>query len=173
MPLVLSTQILPLPAALIAGVFVALALLRLGRKSFSPRLFGVAVAVGAMIAFLPAARSDAPRPGSIFRYCRRSRRRVQGFRPGRARRGVRRQAGGRAAYYFMVRPSYERRTTRDLVLGVAAVALGFALIENILSMFSPRPTDGRRQRSPAPSTVVLIHALIGLTLGAGLARAEA
>src|SRR5260370_7431440 len=55
MNIVLTSRILALPAALIGGALVALIILRLGRRGFSPRLFAIAIACGAMVAFLPAA----------------------------------------------------------------------------------------------------------------------
>ena len=69
-----------------------------------------------------------------------------------------------AAGYFFVRPDYERRTARDLALGVASVALGFALLENVLYVFAAA------DRWPATAlsrmtTAVPVHALIGLVLG--------
>jgi tetratricopeptide (TPR) repeat protein/RsiW-degrading membrane proteinase PrsW (M82 family) len=167
MNLVLSSPILALPAALIGGVLVALVILRLGCRTFSPRLFGVAIACGAMVAFLPAALGvidgrlhlalppiwDAAYKAFIL--------------AGLAEEGAKLAAG-----YFLVRPYYERRTPRDLILGVAAVALGFALLENVFYVFAAA------DRWPATAltrmaTAVPIHGLIGLVLGSGLARADA
>jgi tetratricopeptide (TPR) repeat protein/RsiW-degrading membrane proteinase PrsW (M82 family) len=166
MNIVLSSRILALPAALIAGALVALVILRLGRKSFSPRLFGVAIACGAMIAFLPAAIGvvEAQLHLSLTPFWDAA---VKAF----VLAGLAEEGAKLAAAYFLVRPYYERRTARDLVLGVAAVALGFALLENVLYVFAAA------DRWPATAlarmaTAVPIHALIGLVLGAGLARAD-
>jgi RsiW-degrading membrane proteinase PrsW (M82 family) len=167
MNIVLTSRILALPAALIGGALVALLILRLGRRGFSPRLFGVAVVCGAMVAFVPAALdaiemrlnlSLSPFWDAAF----------SAF----VLAGLFEEGAKLAAAYFFVRPDYERRSARDLVLGVAAVALGFALLENVLYVFAAA------ERWPATAltrmiTAVPVHALIGLVLGAGLARAEA
>ena len=50
-----SSAMLVIFFVLILLVSLALVILRLGRKTFSARLFGVAIACGAMVAFLPAA----------------------------------------------------------------------------------------------------------------------
>ena len=167
MNLVLTSPILALPAALIGGALVALVILRLGRKTFSPRLFGMAIACGAMVAFLPAALGvvDArlhlalpPIWDATYRAF---------VLAGLAEEGVKLAAG-----YFLIRPYYERRTPRDLILGVAAVALGFALLENVFYVFAA----AERWQATALSrmaTAVPVHALIGLVLGSGLARADA
>jgi tetratricopeptide (TPR) repeat protein/RsiW-degrading membrane proteinase PrsW (M82 family) len=167
MNLVLNSRILALPAALIGGVLVALVILRLGRRRFSPRLLGVAIACGAMVAFLPAAidivtarlnLSLAPFWDAVFKAF--------------VLAGIGEEGAKLLAAYFLVRPYYERRTSRDLVLGVASVALGFALLENVLYVFAAA------DRWPATAlarmtTAVPFHALVGLVLGAGLARADA
>ena len=161
-----SPRIFALPAALSAGAFVVLAVFRLGRKEFSPRLFGVAIATGAILSFLPAAiellMQRLQIPLNPFTDAV-----IKAF--GLA--GLCEEAAKLAAAYFFVRPFYERRSRRDLMLGVASVALGFALIENVFYVFSAA------DRWPATAlsrtiTAVPIHALVGLTLGAGLVRAE-
>ncbi|WP_158814957.1 tetratricopeptide repeat protein [Methylocapsa sp. S129] len=166
MILVLSSRILALPAALIGGMLVALVILRLGRKSFSPRLFGVAIASGAMVAFLPAAVDffEARLHLVLTPFWEAT---IKAF----VLAGLAEEGAKLAAAYFFVRPYYERRTARDLVLGVASVALGFALLENVLYVFAAA------DRWPATAlarmaTAVPIHALIGIVLGGGLVRAE-
>ena len=167
MNLVLTSPILALPAALIGGALVALVILRLGRKTFSARLFGIAIACGAMVAFLPAALGvidarlhlalppiwDATYKAFIL--------------AGLAEEGAKLAAG-----YFLIRPYYERRTPRDLILGVAAVALGFALLENVFYV-SAAAERWQATALTRMATAVPIHALIGLVLGSGLARADA
>jgi tetratricopeptide (TPR) repeat protein/RsiW-degrading membrane proteinase PrsW (M82 family) len=167
MILVLSSRILALPAALIGGVLVALVILRLGRRNFSPRLFGVAIACGAMVAFLPASLGvlEARLHLVLTPFWEAT---FKAF----VLAGLAEEGAKLAAGYFFVRPYYERRTARDLILGVAAVALGFALLENVLYVFAAA------DRWPATAlarmaTAVPIHALIGLVLGGGLARADA
>ncbi|MGA2043798.1 MAG: tetratricopeptide repeat protein [Roseiarcus sp.] len=162
-----SSHLLALPAALVAGALVALVVFRLGRGGFSPRLFGVAVASGAMLAFLPATLGPflarlhlaLPPPWDIA---------FMAF----VLAGLAEEGTKLAAAWLFVRPYYERRTNSDLVLGVASVALGFALIENVVYLFAAA------DRWPATAlarmaTAVPFHALVGLVLGGGLARAEA
>jgi tetratricopeptide (TPR) repeat protein/RsiW-degrading membrane proteinase PrsW (M82 family) len=162
----LSPRIFALPAAVSSGAFIALMIFRLGRKNFSPRLFGVAIATGAILSLLPATAELAIQrlhlPLNPFTDAV-----IKAF----VLAGLGEEASKLAAAYFFVRPYYERRGRRDLVLGVASVALGFALIENVFYVFSAA------DRWPATAlartiTAVPIHALIGLTLGAGLVRAE-
>ena len=50
---VVSSRAAGLPIALLAGLIVSLVIMRLGRGRFSPRLFGVALAVGALAAIPP------------------------------------------------------------------------------------------------------------------------
>jgi tetratricopeptide (TPR) repeat protein/RsiW-degrading membrane proteinase PrsW (M82 family) len=166
MNIVLTSRILALPAALIGGALVALLILRLGRRTFSPRLFAVAVACGAMVAFLPAA-IDAVEMRLHLSFSLFWENAFNAF----VLAGLGEEGAKLAAAYFFVRPDYERRSARDLVLGVAAVALGFALLENVLYV------TAAADRWPATAltrmiTAVPVHALIGLVLGAGLARAE-
>lgn len=167
MNLILTTRILALPAALIGGGLVALVLLRLGRRSFSPRLFGVALACGAMTAFLPAGLGVIEaRLHIVMEPIWQAL--TQAFvLAGLAEEGVK-----LAASYYLVKPYYERRTARDLALGVATVALGFALIENVVYVLAAA------ERWPATAlmrmaTAVPLHAMVGLVLGGGLARAMA
>jgi tetratricopeptide (TPR) repeat protein/RsiW-degrading membrane proteinase PrsW (M82 family) len=166
MNLLLNSRILALPAALIGGVLVALLILRLGRRRFSPRLLGMAIACGAMVAFLPAAIDIvtarlhlplAPFWDAVFKAF--------------VLAGIGEEGAKLIVAYFLVRPYFERRTARDLVLGVASVALGFALLENVLYVFA---AADRWQATALTrmATAVPFHALVGLVLGAGLARAD-
>ena len=165
MNIVLTSRLLALPAALIGGALVALILLRLGRRGFSPRLFAVALACGAMVAFIPLALDVIEARvnlGVTFSW--------DAVLKAFVLAGLGEEGAKLAAAYFFVRSDYERRTPRDLVLGVASVALGFALLENAFYVFAAA------DRWPATAltrmiTAVPVHALIGLVLGAGLVRA--
>jgi len=127
MIVILSSRILALPAALIAGALLALVILRLGRQSFSLRLFGFALAWGAAAALLPAAisiieaRLDPGLPSFWDAV-------LKAF--GLA--GLSEEGAKLIVAYFFVRSYAERQTMRDLALATATVALGFALIENVL-----------------------------------------
>jgi tetratricopeptide (TPR) repeat protein/RsiW-degrading membrane proteinase PrsW (M82 family) len=166
MILILSSRVLALPAALIAGALLALVLLRLGRQRFSLRLFGFALAWGAAAALPPAvisiieARFD-PGLSSFWDAA------LKAF--GLA--GLCEEGAKLIVAYLFVRPYAGRRTPRDLALAVATVALGFALIENVLYVFAAA------DRWPAAAlarmaTAAPIHVLIGLVLGGGLVRAD-
>jgi tetratricopeptide (TPR) repeat protein/RsiW-degrading membrane proteinase PrsW (M82 family) len=166
MNLLLSSRLLALPAALVAGALLALVILRLGRRSFPLRLFGFALAWGAAAALLPAAISIVearlnPGLSSFWDAV------LKAF--GLA--GLSEEGAKLIVAYFFVRPYAERRSARDLTLAVASVALGFALIENVLYVVAAA------DRWPAAAlarmaTAAPIHVLIGLVLGEGLVRAE-
>ena len=163
---VVSSRAAGLPIALLAGLIVSLVIMRLGRGRFSPRLFGVALAVGALAAippirieglFAPLENALPPFEAAVLKaFCVA---------------GLIEEAAKLALAYYLIRPHYLARTSRDIVLGVATVALGFALIENIGYV-----TDAEGQRL---STALLRaamsvpgHVFTGLVLGLGVARTE-
>ena len=160
------SQILALPAALLAGSLVALVLFRLGRRRFAPRLFVVGVAGGATFALIPALLGPLvgglhlglpPLWDALF----------MAFVMG----GLVEEATKLAAAWLFVRRNRARRSGADLALGVAAVALGFALTENVVYLFAAAdrwPSTALARMA----TAVPFHAFVGLVLGFGLACAE-
>lgn len=155
-----------LACSLLPGALIAAILLRMGRHRFSPRLIGVGVAGGAIIAIIsgtlnivsPLVRMRMNLLDSAF---------LQAFGfAGFLEEGVK-----LIALWFLVRPHFERRTGSDLVLGAAAVGLGFALIENTFYVLRDEDLWQAVALSRAESAVPF-HAFLGLLLGLGLAKAE-
>lgn len=163
---VFSSRFAGLVLALLAGLLVGLVLLRLGRGRFSPRLFGVALAAGALSAIFPMrleslvdATSSGPLTfgGAAFKAFFVA--------------GLIEEAAKLALGYYLVRPHYLCRSPRDMALGIAAVALGFALIENIGYVTGA----GGEMASTALLRAAMSvpgHVFTGLVLGLAVARTE-
>ena len=120
----LSPLIAP-PASLLGGSLLAFLIARLGRGAFPIRLFGASIAIGLVMGVcilfvelpfdLKANQHGFSKLAISFLFA-----------------GFPEEAAKIAGAFFFVRPHYLRRSSRDLVLGAASVALGFALLENLL-----------------------------------------
>ena len=75
------------------------------------------------------------------------------------------------AIYSFVRSHYLRRTSVDLVLGAASVALGFALLENVIYV-AGNANNWQSIALLRAAMSVPTHAFLGLVLGRGLVQAE-
>lgn len=123
----LSAREMAVPAALLGGLLLVLLIIRLGRRRFSLQLFGVSL-FGGVLAAIPllliaifTAKLQTP------------------FSPlwqpvfnAFINAGLFEETAKLVAIYSFVRSHYLRRTSVDLVLGAASVALGFALLENVI-----------------------------------------
>ncbi|PWB83762.1 MAG: hypothetical protein C3F11_04930, partial [Methylocystaceae bacterium] len=155
-----------LVASLVPGALIFLMLLRIGRRRLSPNLLTVAVASGAMIAFLPltfsllepVAREAFDGAGFFF---------VRAF----VFAGLSEEGGKLLACCFIVMPHFRRRGRADLILACAGVGLGFALIENVSYVLRASDQWKSIALTRAISSVPM-HAFLGLIMGLGLARAE-
>jgi len=152
------------PAALLAGLLLTLLIARLGRGEFPIRLFGAALSLGVVMAALIVAlegpfnlRTNAHGFSALTR--------AFGFA------GFPEEAAKMAAAYFFLRPHYLCRTRRDLVLGAAAAALGFALLENILYVAAAGENWGAVATVRAVASVP-IHVFLGVAGGFAVAQAE-
>jgi hypothetical protein len=143
MILILSSRVLALPAALIAGALLALVLLRLGRQRFSLRLFGFALAWGAAAALPPAvisiieARFD-PGLSSFWDAA------LKAF--GLA--GLCEEGAKLIVAYLFVRP-YAGAGRRAILRSRSPRSRWVSRSSRTFSMYSPPRTDGRRRRSRA------------------------
>ena len=152
------------PASLLAGLLLMFLIARLGRGAFPLRLFGASLSIGLIMAVL-ILFVEAP-----FSLKTNS----HGLSPLTIAfliAGLPEEAVKLAGAYFFVRPHYLRRSSRDLVLGSASVALGFALLENLLYVQGAGANWGQLAFSRA-LTAVPFHVLLGLIGGRALARAD-
>ncbi len=159
----LSPLIAP-PASLLGGLLLAFLIARLGRGAFPIRLFGASIAIGLVMGVcilfvespfdLKANQHGFSKLAISFLFA-----------------GFPEEAAKIAGAFFFVRPHYLRRSSRDLVLGAASVALGFALLENLLYVQGAGAHWGRLAFARA-ITAVPFHVLLGLIAGRALALAE-
>ncbi|MBV9115207.1 MAG: tetratricopeptide repeat protein [Hyphomicrobiales bacterium] len=155
-----------MPAALLGGLLLALLIIRLGRRSFSPQLFGVSLFAGVLGAipvllfaiFTAKLKTPlSPLWQTVF----------DAF----ISAGLFEETAKLAAIYCFVRSHYLRRTSIDLVLGAASVALGFALLENVIYVVGSA-NNWQSLALLRAAMSVPTHAFLGLLLGRGLVRAE-
>jgi lipoprotein NlpI len=164
MSVTLASPLVALPAALVAGLLLALLIVRMGRGEFPAGLFGDAMSLGAvmgtLILFLEA-------PFDL-------RTNVHGFSAAAVAfgfAGFPEEAAKMAVVYCFLRPHYRRRTSRDLVLSAAASALGFALLENALYVAAAGQHWGALAMARAV-TAVPVHVFLGVIGGFAIAQAE-
>ena len=153
-----------LPAALLSGGLLALAIVRLGRGKFPATLFRAAFAVGVVMGML-VLTAEAPFdlktnplhvPGVVEAF---------GFA------GFPEEAAKFAGFYFFVGAHWLRRDARALVLGAAAAALGFALFEDVLYIAAAGNTWGSVAAARV-ATAIPLHVFLGLFGGFAFACAE-
>ena len=153
------------PGALVVGLLLAWMIFRLGRGAFRARLFGVAMSMGAVMGTLILFQ-EAP-----FQV-RANPHHFSAFTISFGLAGFPEEAAKMIGAFFFLRPYYLRRTSRDLVLAAASLALGFALLENVLYISAAGENWARLAVSRA-LTAVPFHVLLGLCGGYAIARAEA
>ena len=160
----LTSPLMAPPASLLAGLLLMFLIARLGRGAFPLRLFGASLSIGLVMAVL-ILFVEAP-----FNF----KTNAHGLSPLTIAfliAGLPEEAAKMAGAYFFVRPHYLRRSSRDLVLGAASVALGFALLENLLYVQGAGAHWGQLAFSRA-LTAVPFHVLLGFIGGRALARAD-
>ena len=152
------------PAALLVGLLLAWLVMRLGRGAFPLRLFGAAMSIGAvmgtLILFLETPFELHANP--------------HGFSPFTIAfvfAGLPEEAAKMIGVYFLLRPYYLNRNSHDLVLAAASLALGFALLENMLYISAAGENWGRLALTRA-LTAVPFHMFLGLSGGYAIARAD-
>ena len=161
----LISPLAALPTAVISGLLLTLAIVRLGRGKFPAELYWAAISVGVVMGTLVLV-AEAPfnlkanplhfSPAVI----------ALGFA------GFPEEAAKFAGFWFFVRGHWLRRDARALVLGAAAAALGFALFEDVLYIASAGPKWGSVATARSV-TAIPMHVFLGLFGGFALARAEA
>ena len=125
MTFVASAPWLAQPAGLLVGLMLALLVYRLGRGVFSRSLFFAGVAIGATLgATLGLLLSLLDLHNNPLGFSVAERAFVFAGAP--------EEAIKLAGLCLLVRPHYLRRNARDLALGAASIAIGFALLENSL-----------------------------------------
>ena len=164
MSVTLVSPFAALPAALLAGVLLALLIVRLGRGEVPAGLLGAGLSLGVVMGTLILVL-EAP-----FRLQAN----VYGFSPlavafGFA--GFPEEAAKMAAVIFFLRPHYLRRSPRALVVGAAMAALGFALFENVLFVAAAGQQWGTLALTRAV-TAVPVHVFLGIVGVLAIARAE-
>lgn len=162
---ILASPLAAQPAALFVGLFIAWLIVRLGRGAFRARLFWVSMSVGAVMGALILFQ-EAPFQIRANPYHFSALTISFGFA------GFPEEAAKMIGAYFLLRPYYLRRTARDMVLAAASLALGFALLENVLYISSAGENWERLALTRA-LTAVPFHVMLGLCGGYGIARAEA
>ena len=154
MQALLTSPLVAQSAGLATGLVLALMLYRLGGGAFRAGLFRDALATGAImgatILFVEAPfdlRHNALKfsDGAI----------AFGFA------GFPEEAAKLMAVQFFIRRHYLRRSVRDLALGAGAVALGFAILENMLYISGAGAAWGSIALARA-TTAVPFHVLLGI-----------
>jgi lipoprotein NlpI len=153
-----------LPTVLISGLLLALAIVRLGRGKFPVALFGAAFSIGVVMGTLVLM---AVSPFELKANPHHFSAAAQAF--GFA--GFPEEAAKFAGVYLFIRPHWLRRDGRDLALGAAVAALGFALFEDVLYIAAAGRNWGGVAAARAV-TAIPVHVLLGLFGGVALARAE-
>jgi len=160
----LISPLVALPAVLLSGLLLVLAIVRVGRGKLPATLFGAAFAVGVVMGTLvlsieaPFSLKANPHHFSAAAI-------ALGFA------GFPEEAAKFAGFYLFVGRHWLRRDGRDLVLGAAAAALGFAMFEDALYVAAAGAHWGSVATARA-ATAIPMHVFLGLFGGLALARAE-
>jgi tetratricopeptide (TPR) repeat protein len=158
------SPLVALPAAVVSGLLLALAIVRLGRGKFPAALFGAAFSIGVVMGTLVlVAESPFDLKDNRLQFSTA----FVAF----AFAGFPEEAAKLAGAYFFVRRHWLRPDGRAIMLGAAAAALGFALFEDVLYIAAAGSQWGAVAAARA-TTVIPMHVLLGLYGGYAIARAE-
>ena len=150
-----------LPATLLSGIVLALMIARLGRGDLPPALFGAAASLGVVMGTLIIV-AEAPFNLKVNAPLYSPVTIAFGFA------GFPEETVKFVAAFFFLRPHYLARTPRALVLAAAAMALGFALTEDILYLAGAGPQWGAIAALRA-LTAVPVHVFLGAVAGFAIA----
>jgi lipoprotein NlpI len=150
-----------LPATLLSGLLLALMIVRLSRGDLPPALFGAAASLGVVMGTLIIV-AEAPFNLAVNARLYSPVTMALGFA------GFPEETVKFVAIFFFLRPHYLARTPRALVLAAAAMALGFALTEDVLYIARAGPQWGAVAGVRA-LTAVPVHVFFGAIDGFAIA----
>jgi RsiW-degrading membrane proteinase PrsW (M82 family)/lipoprotein NlpI len=162
MSVTLASPFVVLPATLLSGLLLALMIARLSQGEFSVALFRAGASLGVVMGLLILV---AEAPFNLPVNVRVIPPVISAF----ALAGFPEEAVKFAAVFFFLRPHYLARTHRALVLGAAAVGLGFALTEDLLYIAKAGSQWGAIAAERALSAVP-VHVFLAVIGGFAIAR---